>query len=179
MIQGSGVTNCSVGTPSSNKRATTFEKLCKILTSGRGKEEKKGMNNILLEPKLLAISVSLGEFLEWLILYKDVIGTAKRKKKIKRQYQHHFKIYEETHGNIIKVFVFLSSSCLGPFHFFHTHLSLNKSWKKSFVTVVGENVQGPSKPERSTWQRPSACAPERATISWSLKLDREKKTKLI
>lgn len=38
---------------------------------------------------------------------------------------------------------------------------------------MGENVQGPSKPERSEWHLPTACAPIRATISWSLKLQEQ------
>lgn len=36
---------------------------------------------------------------------------------------------------------------------------------------MGENVQGPSKPERLEWHLPTACAPINATISWSLKLN--------
>lgn len=43
--------------------------------------------------------------------------------------------------------VFLSSSCLGPSHFFHVHFSSKRSLKYSFVTDVREKVQGPSNPE--------------------------------
>jgi hypothetical protein len=39
------------------------------------------------------------------------------------------------------------------------------STKYRLEKVVGALVHGPSYPERSVWQRPSVCAPLRATIS--------------
>lgn len=40
------------------------------------------------------------------------------------------------------------------------------NWLEKRVGVV---VQGPSKPDRSRWQRPTVCAPMRATVSWTVK----------
>ena len=39
----------------------------------------------------------------------------------------------------------------------------------SVSKLSGAEVHGPSKPERSAWQRPSVCAPESATMSSSSK----------
>lgn len=50
-----------------------------------------------------------------------------------------------------------------------THVFSSSSWKYRLLQAVGALVQGPSNPELSAWQRPSACAPDSATISWSLK----------
>ena len=76
-IQGSGVGNCSVGTPSSNSLERAAEKLtleheqwvCLHLLNPRGQY-------ILLEPDLLAISVWLSILLEALVLGENIIRTA-------------------------------------------------------------------------------------------------------
>ena len=48
-----------------------------------------------------------------------------------------------------------------------TH-SWNMRWRKYVLSnLSGLKLHGPSNPERTSWQRPSVCAPERATISWS------------
>mmetsp|Transcript_42213 Transcript_42213/g.90672 ORF Transcript_42213/g.90672 Transcript_42213/m.90672 type:complete len:285 (+) Transcript_42213:295-1149(+) len=46
---------------------------------------------------------------------------------------------------------------------------LRSSLKKVLSNFRGFSVQGPSKPERSKWQRPTVWAPLRATMSRSLK----------
>lgn len=101
--------------------------------------------------------------------------------------------------SIISEEVSLSWYWMGPSHLRSSHLLSNSSWSKAksndyarvsipttavkqdlvchrtansqyaLVKLVGEKVQGPSKPERSGWHRPRAWAPDSATISWSLK----------
>jgi hypothetical protein len=72
-----------------------------------------------------------------------------------------------------------SSYCGGPAHLRFVHLFSLSSLKYRLEKVVGALVQGPSKPELVVWQRPSVCAPESATISWSLKPAKQRRLKKI
>lgn len=77
MIQGSEVTNCCVGTPSSKSLVTAAEKLraeVKTMTL-----TNKGRHDLLLEEKVLVIGVCLGKLLEGLVLNEHVIRSAARR----------------------------------------------------------------------------------------------------
>ena len=50
------------------------------------------------------------------------------------------------------------------------HVRFNKLTKYSLSNESGFVVHGPSYPDLAKWHRPSVCAPDSATISWSLKL---------
>ena len=65
---GSGVANCSVGTPSSNRRETTLEKL--NINANQQSRKKKNIDkrNVLPEEQFLIIRISLGVLLERLVL---------------------------------------------------------------------------------------------------------------
>jgi hypothetical protein len=80
--------------------------------------------NVLLEPELFVVSICLGPLFETLVLGENVVrsgevsvspGTKAEGSVI------------DTYGSIMRDRVFLSSSCLGPFHFFQTHLQTSMS----------------------------------------------------
>jgi len=123
---GSGVTNCSVGTPSSNRRETALEKLNINVNQQNKRRRNIDKRNVLPEEQILIIRISLGVLLERLVLGQDVVGT---KLRIPLLSPSRIQTKKNTHGNIMRDFVFLSSSCLGPFHFFQTHFSSNRSLK--------------------------------------------------
>lgn len=74
---------------------------------------------VLLEEYFLTISVRLGVLLEALVLSKNVISTVNTQTYYSCQAERKFLW---TYGNIMRLLVFLSSSCLGPLHFLHIHL---------------------------------------------------------
>ncbi len=120
----------------------------------------KWKQDALLEPEVLVFSISFNPLLVTFILDEHIIRT-------RNQIRVSDKVSNsgagDTYGNIMRDLVFLSSSCLGPSHFFQTQLSPKSSLKNSLVTVVGEKVQGPSNPElRTLIIRPRS----EATIIW-------------
>ena len=72
MIQGSGVTNCSVGTPSSKRRATAEEKL--LLKLDNAQQEQK--SDVLLKPEILVLGVVVSILLERLVGGEDVVSAS-------------------------------------------------------------------------------------------------------
>mmetsp|Transcript_36516 Transcript_36516/g.90884 ORF Transcript_36516/g.90884 Transcript_36516/m.90884 type:complete len:288 (-) Transcript_36516:694-1557(-) len=72
-------------------------------------------------------------------------------------------------GSIVRDCVSASVNCRFPFHLRSIHLRPTRLRKYSLSKERGCVVHAPSKPERTKWQRPTVCAPLRATMSRSLK----------
>ena len=78
----------------------------------------KQVEDILFKEEVLVISICLSKLLEILVLSKNIVCPVYGLP----QSGYHVFGGKETHGNIIRVPVFLSWYCLGPPHFLHTHL---------------------------------------------------------